>query len=68
MRFLRDYSGHPPKVRRIMMIRDVFAAVGLLALIVSLVLDFCGFHTAAKLITYILGTVILTAFTIGVPI
>ncbi|MDE7278964.1 MAG: hypothetical protein K2N26_04475 [Oscillospiraceae bacterium] len=68
MRFTRDYSSYPPKAKRISMIRDVFAAVGLLALIVSLVLDLCGFHTAAKLITYILGTVILTAFTVGVPI
>lgn len=68
MRFTRDYSGDPPKVKRIKMIRDVFAAVSLLAVIVSLVLHFCGLHTSEELILDILGTTILIIAVVGVPI
>lgn len=68
MKFLRDYSCYPPKVRRIMMIRDIFVSVGLLAVIVSLVLHFCGLHTSEELILDILGTTILIIAVVGVPI
>lgn len=68
MRFTRDYSSYPPKVRRIMMIRDVFAAVGLLAVILALILHLCGLHASEELILDILGTAILITAVVGVPI
>ncbi len=66
MNFFRDYSSYPPKVRRIMMIRDVFAAVCLLAIILSLILHLCGFHTAEELILDIIRTAILIIAVVGV--
>lgn len=68
MKFFRDYSNCSPKVRRIMMIRDVFVAVGLLAVILALILHLCGLHTAEDLILDIVGMSILIIAVVGVPI
>ena len=68
MKFTRDYSSCSPKVRRIMMIRDVFVAVGMLAIILALILHLCGLHTAEELILDIIRTAILIIVIVSVPI
>ncbi|MBD5145687.1 MAG: hypothetical protein HDT21_07275 [Ruminococcus sp.] len=68
MRLFRDYSNCSPKVRRIMMIRDVFITVGLLAVILALILHLCGLHTAEELILDIIRTAILIIVVVSVPI
>lgn len=68
MRFTRDYSGDPPKVRRIKIVRDIFAAAVMLMVLVSFILHLCGFHAAAELIETIIGIAISVVAYVGVTV